>query len=62
MNTVTGNVLPICEIVTHVAFGCGCVRTFHADHPADPVARCQTHGDTIISTTKELVPKQRSAA
>jgi hypothetical protein len=57
MNTVSGKVLPLYETVTHVAFGCGCVRTFHVEHPADPVARCAEHGDTIISTTEELVRK-----
>lgn len=49
------------EKVTHVAFGCGCVRTFHVKHPAEANVRCAEHGDFPISTTEELVPK-RSAA
>ena len=54
MNTESAKVLPMYEKVMHVAFGCGYVRTFHVEHPADPVAQCKDHGDHIISTTEEL--------
>lgn len=61
MNTANGNVLTMYETVTHVAFGCGCVRTFHVDHPADTGDRCKEHGDTMVSTTQELVKRQSAA-
>ncbi len=66
MNTLPGNVFPmsvkrdkIAEYtkVTHVAFGCGCVRTFHVEHPAEAAIRCEKHGDHVVSTNQELVPK-----
>ena len=61
MNTPNGKVLPMFEKVTHVAFGCGCVQTFHVEHKASPISRCEQHGDGIISTTEELVRKQVAA-
>ena len=45
------------EKVTHIAFGCGCVRTFHVKHQM-PAQRCPKHGDCMVSTTEEVVRKQ----
>lgn len=61
MNTLNGKVLPMYERVTHVAFGCACVRTFYSGQDAEAIDRCAIHGDRILSTTEELVRKQAAA-
>lgn len=49
------------EKVVHVAYGCGCVRTFHVEHRL-PDHLCSQHGDRQLSFTEEEVPVARSAA
>jgi len=56
MNTLTDKVLPMYEKVIHIAFGCGCVRSFHVEHQMT-TQRCITHGDPMISFTEEYQPK-----
>lgn len=56
MATSNEKTLPDFEKVIHVAFGCGCVRTFHVEHQATEM-RCIAHGDPQISFTEELRPK-----
>ena len=60
MNTLTGKVIPLFEKVIHVAFGCGCVQTFHVEHQV-VMNRCPCHGDGPISSTEELVPRSQAA-
>lgn len=52
MNAQNGKVLPKYETVIHIAFGCGCVRTFHVEQLT--LVACPEHGDYITSTTEEL--------
>ena len=59
MSTLNGNVLPMYERVIHIAFGCACVRTFNVGELT--MNKCPTHGDRMISTTEELVPKKVAA-
>ena len=61
MNTLDDKKITEVEKVTHIAFGCGCVKTFHVEHPAEAYMRCVDHGDHMISSTQEYQPK-RSAA
>ena len=42
--------------MTHVAFACGCVRSFHNEAPAEATVACKTHGDYMVSSTQEWVP------
>lgn len=60
MNTLIDNILPMYERVIHIAFGCGCVQSFAPDQVS--MIKCPVHGDGMLSTTEELVPKQRSVA
>lgn len=64
MTTLNEKVFPTSEKVLHVAYTCGCVRSFHVERePMDPFAtRCYTHGDGWTSFTEEYQPTQRSAA
>jgi hypothetical protein len=57
MNTLTGKVLPMYEKVVHIAFGCGCVRTFHVKHQMT-AQRCPVHGDVMISSTEEYQERE----
>lgn len=59
MNTQNGKVLPRYEKVIHIAFGCGCVRTFDTEQLT--MVACPDHGDYIISTTEEMVRKPVAA-
>ena len=59
MNTLDDKVLPMYEKVVHIAFGCACVQTFRVEQLT--LVKCPIHGDHIISTTEELVPKKRVA-
>lgn len=61
MNTLAGNNLSLGEKVVHVAYGCGCVRTFHVERNHMPRTQCATHGDKQTSFTEEHL-KRRSAA
>lgn len=56
MNTFIDKVLPVYEKVVHIAFGCACVRSFHVEQLT--MVNCPIHGDPMISSTEELVPKQ----
>lgn len=60
MNTMTAKVIPMFEKVVHVAFGCGCVQTFHVKHQMT-TNRCLLHGDPMTSFTEELQPKRVAA-
>ncbi len=60
MNTLTDKVLPAYEKVLHIAFGCGCVRSFHVKQMTDQ--NCLIHGDSMVSSTEELVPTKAVAA
>lgn len=55
MFTVDDKKMTLYEKVIHVAFACGCVRTFHVEHQATGT-RCDKHGDHMISTTEEIRP------
>lgn len=45
-------------LVTHVAYACGCVRTFRAEEIFTE-ATCKEHGDPVLSTTQEYrLPEQ----
>jgi hypothetical protein len=57
MNTRKGKVISLHEKVVHVAFACGCVRTFHVERNHMPRTRCATHGDAQVSFTEEQVLK-----
>jgi hypothetical protein len=59
MNTLAEKVLPMYEKVIHIAFGCGCVQSFHAKQLT--LVKCPIHGDHILSTTEEWVPKAQAA-
>lgn len=59
MNTLTDKVLPAYEKVVHIAFGCACVRTFHVEQLT--LVKCPIHGDPIVSSTEEWVPKPAAA-
>ena len=56
MYTVTDKVLSLIEKVVHVAYGCGCVRTFHVEHQT-PEMKCDKHDSAQISFTEECRPK-----
>lgn len=58
MNTLVANFLASMERVVHVAYGCGCLRTFHVERNHTPRTRCETHDSEQISFTEELVPRQ----
>lgn len=58
MNTLDGKVLTLLEKVIHVAYSCGCVRTFHVERNHMPRTKCATHGSDQISFTEERVPRQ----
>jgi len=47
-------------LVTHVAYACGCVRTFHIGQVFTE-AVCEEHGDPVISTTQEHLLPERAA-
>lgn len=47
--------------VTHVAFACGCVRSFTDEAPAETAVACKEHGDYMVSTIQELIPLQSAA-
>jgi hypothetical protein len=55
MNTLNAKPLPEYETMLHIAFGCGCVQTFHVEQLT--LVECPIHGDRILSTTEELVRK-----
>jgi len=59
MNTLLGKVLPLYEKVIYIAFGCGCVQTFHAKQMA--AQRCPIHGDSMVSSTEEYQEKVAAA-
>jgi hypothetical protein len=59
MNTVTDKVLPAYEKVIHIAFGCGCVQSYRPKQMTSQ--RCPIHGDTMVSSNQELVPKAVAA-
>ena len=59
MNTLTDKVLPAYEKVLHIAFGCGCVRSFRVKQMTDQT--CLIHGDRMVSSTEELVPRSAAA-
>lgn len=46
------------EKVIHVAYGCGCVQTFHVKR-FTPDMRCATHGDHQLSFTEEWVNRPK---
>lgn len=48
------------EKVVHVAYRCGCVRSFHVKHQR-PEVRCPKHGDAQLSFTEERVPQKAAA-
>lgn len=50
------------ERLVHVAYACGCVRTFHVEHNVVPDPQCAAHGDRYVCSTEESLPKERSAA
>ena len=60
MCTLTDKVLPAEEKVTHIAFGCACVRTFHVEQLL--LVTCPLHGDPIVSTTEEWILPQKLAS
>lgn len=60
MTALDGKVLPMHEKVIHIAFGCGCVRTFHVERQMTS-QRCMQHGDAMISFTEEFHPKAEVA-
>lgn len=60
MNTLNAKTLPEYVKVIHVAFGCGCVRTFHVEHQSKET-RCVSHGDPQISFTEEYRPRGQAA-
>jgi hypothetical protein len=55
MSTMTEKVLPLYEKVIHIAFGCGCVRTFLPHQMT--AQQCPVHGDRMISSTEEFQKK-----
>ena len=59
MNTLDDKVLPSYEKVIHIAFGCGCVQTFHPEQMT--AQRCLSHGDHMISSTVEYQKKAEAA-
>lgn len=59
MNTLSVKI-PI-EKVVHVAYGCGCVRTFHVERNHMPRTQCATHGDAQRAFTEEYLPKVQAA-
>lgn len=61
MKPLNGKKVTEVEKVIHVAYGCGCVRTFHVKHQSSDT-RCLIHGDPQISFTEEYQPKNRTAA
>jgi hypothetical protein len=58
MNTLNAKVLTLLEKVVHVAYECGCVRTFHVERNHLPRVQCATHGKPQISFTEEQVPRK----
>jgi hypothetical protein len=60
MFTVADKKMTFTEKVIHIAFACGCVRTFHVEHQATET-RCAEHGDRMISTTEEVLPLDRAS-
>ena len=60
MNTLNGNVVPMYEKVIHVAFGCGCVHSFHVKRH-DIFQKCPEHGDWMLSSTEEIREKVAAA-
>jgi hypothetical protein len=60
MNAPSVKVVPLFEKVIHVAFGCGCVQTFHVERQV-VMNRCPCHGDGPVSTTEESVPRLKAA-
>lgn len=44
------------EKVVHMAFACGCVRSFRVERQMT-AQRCPVHGDHMVSSTEEQVPK-----
>lgn len=60
MTALAAKILSMHEKVVHVAFGCGCVRTFHVEHQTT-THRCVTHGDPMISFTEEYQLKVKAA-
>jgi hypothetical protein len=58
MNTLNAKV-KLMEKVIHIAFGCGCVRTFHVEQEHPDVVACPEHGDMILSSTEEY--RERAA-
>lgn len=59
MNTLDAKVLPVYEKVVHIAFGCACVRSFHVEQLT--LVKCPIHGDPIVASTEEWLPKRQVA-
>jgi len=55
MGAVPRNSFCATEKVTHVAFRCGCVSTFHKNEAW--AAQCQRHGEQIMSMVEEIRPR-----